>query len=644
MPDGAGAFDAEWRWLYLNPVAANALRKIGKDPDHVLGRVLWEVLPEIVGTPFHDAMLRAARERQFVEHLGCYEPTAMWLEHRVVPLPVGVVTFVRNVSERVRAQEARSRLAAIVEASDDAIVSKDFDGIIRSWNAGATRLFGWSALEAIGQSIDIIIPPGHEDEEQRILERLRGGKRIHHYETTRQHRDGSLVHVSLSISPIVDQTGRPVGAAKIARDISQRRRAEDALREETRVLATLQRIGSTVTAELDLPRLSRLVAEEATALVCGTLGAFFYRAPWTPEDQLLLAVAGASQLPASGVRLPRDIALLASVVSSGESIRIDDLQTPIALSLLAEGLPPAVAGASARSLLAVPIVSPSGTASGTVCLVHVLPAQFSERHERIAQGIASWAAVALDNARLYEAERQARAEAQIANRAKGDFLATMSHELRTPLNAIAGYTELLTIGVRGPLNESQHEYLTRIQRAQHELLSLINDVLNFAKIEGGHVHFAARDVTAREMLSGIDALFAPQLRARDIAYEWAAGDEDAVVHADPDKVRQVLLNLMSNAVKFTNPGGRIVARVAQQEGEVWISVTDTGVGVPADKLEHIFEPFVQLDRELTSGHDGTGLGLAISRDLARAMGGDITVGSTVGRGSTFTLVLPRVGL
>ncbi|HEY7877881.1 MAG TPA: ATP-binding protein, partial [Gemmatimonadaceae bacterium] len=241
-------------------------------------------------------------------------------------------------------------------------------------------------------------------------------------------------------------------------------------------------------------------------------------------------------------------------------------------------------------------------------------------------------------------ERQARAEAQIANRAKGDFLATMSHELRTPLNAIAGYTELLTIGVRGPLNESQHEYLTRIQRAQHELLSLINDVLNFAKIEGGHVHFAARDVTAREMLSGIDALFAPQLRARDIAYEWAAGDEDAVVHADPDKVRQVLLNLMSNAVKFTNPGGRIVARVAQQEGEVWISVTDTGVGVPADKLEHIFEPFVQLDRELTSGHDGTGLGLAISRDLARAMGGDITVGSTVGRGSTFTLVLPRVGL
>ena len=286
-------------------------------------------------------------------------------------------------------------------------------------------------------------------------------------------------------------------------------------------------------------------------------------------------------------------------------------------------------------------MSPSGAVSGAVCLLHVQPGQFTERHERIAHGIASWAAVALDNARLYEAERRARTDAQVANRVKSDFLATMSHELRTPLNAIAGYAELLTIGVHGSLNDEQHRYLARIQRAQHELLSLINDVLNFAKIEGGNVRFSPREVTAREMLTGIDLLFAPQLRARGIDYEWAPGDEDAVVRADPDKTRQVLVNLLSNAVKFTDAGGRIVSRVTQHDSVVLISVTDTGIGVPPEKLEAIFEPFVQLDRELTVGHDGTGLGLAISRDLARAMGGDITVRSVVGRGSTFTLVLPR---
>ncbi|HEX2203587.1 MAG TPA: ATP-binding protein [Longimicrobium sp.] len=238
--------------------------------------------------------------------------------------------------------------------------------------------------------------------------------------------------------------------------------------------------------------------------------------------------------------------------------------------------------------------------------------------------------------------QKAREEAEEANRAKMDFLAVMSHELRTPLNAIGGYTELLEMGIHGPVTPEQREALGRVRRSQRHLLLLINDVLNFAKIEAGRVEIRPAEIAVAELVAGVEPLILPQSEARGLRYARHLPDAPLAVHADPDKAGQILLNLLSNAVKFTESGGEVAVECEGAKGRVLIRVRDTGAGIPPERLESIFEPFVQLERGLTAQREGTGLGLAISRDLARAMGGDLSATSAPGRGSTFTLVLPRV--
>jgi len=242
-----------------------------------------------------------------------------------------------------------------------------------------------------------------------------------------------------------------------------------------------------------------------------------------------------------------------------------------------------------------------------------------------------------------EAERTARDAAEEANRTKTEFLATMSHELRTPLNAIAGYTQLLEIGIHGPVTDQQLDTLGRIQRSQRHLLGLINDVLNFAKLEAGRVEYHLEDVPVRQAIDALEPLVAPQLRAKALSFSREECACDRSVRADPDKLQQVLVNLLSNAIKFTAAGGSVSMHCDDVGDVVRIRVRDTGIGIVADRLESVFAPFVQVDRRLNTPHEGTGLGLAISRDLARGMGGDLTAESTPGEGSTFILSLARAG-
>jgi signal transduction histidine kinase len=237
---------------------------------------------------------------------------------------------------------------------------------------------------------------------------------------------------------------------------------------------------------------------------------------------------------------------------------------------------------------------------------------------------------------------EARTAADAANRAKSDFLATMSHELRTPLNAIAGYVQLLELGVHGPITEPQREALGRIDRSQRVLLRLINDVLNLARIEARRVEYRLERVVLAELVESVVPLVEPQMAGRSLRLEVSVPGGLAA-HADREKAEQILLNLLSNAIKFTPADGciRIDARPdAVASDRLAISVQDTGIGIPPEKLAAVFEPFVQVDARRTRTQEGTGLGLTISRDLARGMGGDLTAESTVGEGSTFRLALP----
>jgi PAS domain S-box-containing protein len=233
------------------------------------------------------------------------------------------------------------------------------------------------------------------------------------------------------------------------------------------------------------------------------------------------------------------------------------------------------------------------------------------------------------------------AASESANIAKTEFLTAMSHELRTPLNAIGGYTDLLSLGIGGPITAQQTEYLERIRRSQQHLMGIISDLLNFSRIEGGQLTYDIAPISLSHVIERVVPMVEPQAEAKSISLIIDRADSNCIVIGDRAKVDQILLNLLSNAVKFTAAKGSVRVRCKASETTASIQVIDTGAGIPADKLEAIFEPFVQLGRSLSSAHEGTGLGLAISRELARAMKGELTVSSRDGSGSTFTLALPR---
>jgi len=369
------------------------------------------------------------------------------------------------------------------------------------------------------------------------------------------------------------------------------------------------------------------------------------------------------------------------IVSSGRApvVLTDDPETVLTAAARSPDALRVIRWLGTGPILIVPITA-HDVVLGAITYVGVEdePA-FTPDDVAFAAALASRCAQALESARLYTAARAAwadaaaaleRAEAarieaevargaaetarmaaEAANATKTLFLRTMSHELRTPLHAIGGYAQMLALGVRGPVTSEQATDLASIQRCESYLLSLLNSVLDYAQLEAGRASFAITEFPVSEMISGAHWFVAPQLRAKDLRYVLEARATTLTVRADEEKTRQILLNVLGNAIKFTPSGGSITVtceRVlhwehAQPDGGpalCAVRVTDTGIGIAADKVEHIFDPFVQVDDRFAGAEGGVGLGLSISRELARLMGGDLTVSSELGRGSTFTLTLP----
>ncbi|HEY8833896.1 MAG TPA: PAS domain S-box protein [Gemmatimonadaceae bacterium] len=486
----------------------------------------------------------------------------------------------------------------LVESVDDyAIFALDPNGDILSWNAGAQRIKGYTAKEAIGKHFSIFYPPEKIKAGFPQFE-LREAARLGRFEDEgwRIRKDGSRFWANVVITALRDPGGNLVGYAKVTRDLSKRRLAEEALREsEERFRLLIQGVrdyaifmidpsGIITTWNAGAERIKGYTADE----IIGKHFSIFY----TPEDL-------ESGKPAREL----EIAARTGVYEEeGERIRKDGT-------------------CFWASVLITALRKPDGSLAGFAKITRDL----TER--RAAQ------------ARAIEVARQAAASDE-ANRTKSEFLAAMSHELRTPLNAIGGYTDLLTMGVRGQMTPEQLADLERIKRSQQHLLGIINDILNFSRIEAGQVSYDYSAVPLSSVIEGIGDMIEPQAAAKGVKLNVEKGPADIVAWADKAKVEQILLNLLSNAVKFTNTGSVTLECRRQDSKSVSIAVADTGLGIPANHLEKIFEPFVQVGRSLTQSHEGTGLGLAISRDLARAMGGDILVTSKLDKGSRFTLILP----
>jgi PAS domain S-box-containing protein len=665
-------------------------------------------------------------------------------------------------------------LSAIVESADDAIISKTLEGIITSWNKGAELLFGYTAEEVIGKPVTILIPEDHVDEEPAILARLRAGQRIEHYETVRVRKDGRLIDISLTVSPIRGSDGRIVGASKIARDITEQRRAqrvldesatrlnlamaagrlgdwdwnaatnivnmsetaanifgiqpgptltwtemrellheddrervrlavedslatrndydteyrvlyadgserwvlargrgiygadgrvqgmrgvvqditgrkriEEALREQTDALSTINEVGRLISAELDLHKVVQAVTDAATELTGARFGSFFYRVPNEEgASYMLYTMSGVAREAFEHFAMPRATDLFAPTFRGESVVRIADVKKDPRYGKNSPyyGLPEG--HVDVTSYLAAPMVSRSGEVLGGLFLGHPEAGVFTERHERIVVGLAAQAAIAMDNARLYEATQRARAEAerlyheaQEANRLKDEFLATVSHELRTPLTAILGWAHMLRTGqFTGESAAKAFETIERNARAQAQL---IEDLLDVSRIITGKLRIDVRPVDPNSFIEAAVEAVRPAAEAKGVRLQRVMDTGAVSVSGDPVRLQQVIWNLLSNAIKFTPRGGRVQVRLERINSHIEIAVSDTGAGIAPEFLPHVFDRFRQADQKTTRQHGGMGLGLAIVRHLVELHGGTVRAESGgEGKGSTFTVLLP----
>jgi len=551
--------------------------------------------------------------------------------------------FTRDVTDQNRAEAARAHLAALVASSDDAIVSKSLEGVIQSWNEGAERLFGYSAGEAIGQPITLIIPPGREEEEPAILERLKHGERVDHFETVRRRKDGRLVDVSLTISPILNAAGDIVGASKIARDISERHQAEQALREEYAIIDELNRVARALATELDLDRIVRIITEAGTRVSRAQFGAFLSSQPGDGgEAHRLGALTGLDRPAFDRLALPQRPALIQPTFRGEGVIRLADVRRdPRFERPEPASTPPA--GGPLASYLAVPVFGRAGEVLGGLFFGHAAAGVFTERDEKIVEGVAAQASAALNTARLYEAEKRARASAESSNEAKDHFIAALSHELRTPLTpALAILTSLRDdAALPAPVLED----LETVRRNVLLEARLIDDLLDLTRISRGKLSLEEELIVVDDLIETAANICRPDLEGRELKLVRELRASTATIRGDRARLTQVLWNLLKNAIKFTPDGGTITlrSRVAPATApvEVVVEVEDTGIGVEPDFLPRIFAAFDQGGQETTRRFGGLGLGLAISQAIVQAHRGKLEATSAGrNRGSRFTLTLP----
>lgn len=668
MTDMHFVCDHEWRYVRLNSAMRTFVRSTGFDPDVIIGRVMWEQFPRLVGQPMHSAMLRAGSERTAIPFVA----RGVYAESRysgyAYPVHSGVAVIVQDMTERVRAEERVAALTAALQQRID-----DMEMLLRVIPVGigiandpASEAVAvnpaFAALLGIPNDANASLSnPSGERLPFRILQHGREvpahdlplqraaltGIAVPAVENEILRDDGVRVTLLESAVPLLDARGHVRGAVGAFVDITERKRAELADR-------TLAEASAAFAGSLDVPRtfaqLAQIVVPEM-ADICvlfvmrenGSIGVMALESTAEAAREALIAfdrVHPIDATPWHPVWLP---------LRENRSILMTDVYDPNPDSLLtAHGeLTVLAQSTGTTSLLMVPLSARGRTIGAMGMGTRGARRRFDDMDLSVAERLGHLAALALDNAILLAGEQRAREEAERArataeraNMAKSDFLAMMSHELRTPLNAVAGYAELIELGLRGPVTEEQIGDLQKIRRNQRHLLGLINSVLSFARLDSGRITYDVTNVPLGACLQSMASLIEPQLSGKTVRYRCEAADPRVSVRADSEKIQQILMNLLDNAIRFTPGAGSITLRADVHDAFVHISVVDSGPGIASSRWDEIFEPFVQVSTPSVR-KEGVGLGLAISRELARGMAGDLTVSSEVGAGATFLLTLPR---
>jgi PAS domain S-box-containing protein len=655
---------------------AGAERTFGYKAEEIIGKPVTLIIPEHMEDE-EPRILERLRKGERVEH---YETVRLRKDGGLVNVSltvspirdakgriIGASKISHDITEIKAAGENRSRLAAVVESSDDAIISMTLEGLVTTWNAGAERTFGYKAEEIIGKPITLLIPEHMEDEEPRILERLRNGERVEHYETVRVRKDGVAVNVSLTVSPIRDGQGRIVGIAKISQDITQRKIGEEELQEQARMLELLNDTGKAIAAKLDLQSIVQAVTDSSTKLSGAAFGAFFYNGTnQKGESFLLQALSGAPPEAFEKLGDPRATDLFGPTFRGEAPVRSGDITKDPRYGKMAPhpGMPTEV-----RSYLAVPVIARSGEVLGGLFFAHPEPDVFTERSERLVVGVAAQAAVAMDNARLYDAAQQEIAERrraeealriaqeqlsrhaeelekQVAKRTAslretiGDleaFSYSITHDMRAPLRAMQGFSRMLSEECSPELSADGKDYLRRIATAAERMDRLIIDVLSYSKVARAELPLEEVNVgkLLREIIETYPAFQSPTAEVE------LDGDFPRVLGAEAI-LTQCVSNVLNNAVKFVSPGVlprvRIWAEPVPGETTVRINFKDNGVGINPELHERIFGIFQRVN----NSYEGTGIGLAIVKKSVERIGGRVGLESELGKGSTFWLELKMV--